>query len=1314
MRRALVILRTFTRTRGRGTTRSSAQCADTGWCRGGGACLVFLATTTLFLTGCSSSSNSRAKASAIVVGSSSTTSGRISALAVASSLKLSMMPTGDSLKGGVDWVVACGGSPITGSVSNGACGTLSPVHTPDGQATTYTAPSVVPINGSVTITATVTSNPSQNASMSFTIVAAPIGVAFSTAAVPIPVSLQVNTTFPLNGQVTNDPLNAGVIYTATCGSSACGSFNPQTSTSDNFSSTYTAPSEVPAGNSVTITATSLTDTTKSASATLTITIPSQPPAVTVSVLPSNLYVESVGSVRTTHLVASVTNDPSNAGVDWSLQCGASACGTITPHTASGAAATYVAPSQAPATGAVTITATSTVNPAVSGSANANIVASPPIVVAFSTSPSPSLSTGQQLMLTATAVNDAQKLGINWAVSCGGAGDCGSFSVTPAHTASAGQIRYTAPTEVPSDGIVVITATSPATSPSNPAVAVLEIVAQPPSVSLNQALPAAMMSTAQIPVSATVANDAAPGGVSWSAQCSSTVPGGCGWFFPAQTASGSSTIYTAPPVSSSGTAVTITATSIANPAASASSGAIAVNPYTTPSVSFIPSLPAQMQPNATVNLEAAVANDTSDAGVDWQVCASGCGFFTVKPAVPAIPATNSTPYVPPQAAVTATSVSGWSDGLPIPYTAPSRVPSSGTVAILASAHAYATKATSGAIAIRTSPGGPDLSGVVQAGAQPVIGASVSLYAAGTGGYASAATQIGTTTTDKSGNFTLPGGYLCPSSASQMYVVATSGEVGSNNPNPNLAMMTSLGSCSNLGSTPVVVNEVTTVASAYATAPFAANDALTGNVSYLYLGTSSGNSAGLINTFAAANNLVDITTGQAKFVVPAGNAAVPYVAINTLADMLHSCTATAGGVEGDGSACGVLFSATDVLQQHTLYGSAAPTDTLQAVFNIAQHPIGNYGYLLNLPNLGGDSSLASTSSPFQPILASTPNDWSLSLNYTVGDGPSSADTLGSFAIDAVGNLWISDTTAGSVLQWNSSGASISPPGGYRAGGGPIAIDSAGNIWTSDNNSLNEMTGFGIAAAGSPFGGVPGGGSDIAIDADDNVWIANGAGVSEFSNLGVALSPPNGYINSAIPAIQAISIDATGNVWVGMLNSSPSSFAILSNPGGQFIVSNLSNSSGNIFPEMAADSAGHMWAVSQRDVCNIAPYAGVGAEFNGSVSCTHGGGALSEGWPFDNARGIALDGAGTIWVADAGDSTVPLLPGVLPIIPGGPYAPQGYYASPSLAAGPTRVGVDGSGNIWVLLANNTITEYVGAAAPTVNPTALALKSKKLGAKP
>ncbi len=131
------------------------------------------------------------------------------------------------------------------------------------------------------------------------------------------------------------------------------------------------------------------------------------------------------------------------------------------------------------------------------------------------------------------------------------------------------------------------------------------------------------------------------------------------------------------------------------------------------------------------------------------------------------------------------------------------------------------------------------------------------------------------------------------------------------------MTALGACSNLSSSPVVVNEVTTVASASALAPFSADNALTGNSSYLNIGSSSTNATtGLVNAFAAVNNLVNIGTGRPLYNTLAGNAAVPYVEINTLADVLNACVISSGGSAGDGSSCGNLFADANPLQGLTL--------------------------------------------------------------------------------------------------------------------------------------------------------------------------------------------------------------------------------------------------------------------------------------------------------------------------------------------------------------------------------------------------------------
>jgi hypothetical protein len=171
----------------------------------------------------------------------------------------------------------------------------------------------------------------------------------------------VDATASLAVVITNDSANAGVKWSVTCGSDgACGSFRtsgPGTST------TYTAPSALPSANnnSVTVTATSLTDSTKAISATIAITAPSIGLSFSSSAYPPNAL--QVGASAPIAVV--VTGDPSNSGVSWSATCGngAAPCGSFTSaKTASGVAATFTAPSVLGAGSTVTVMATSVTNP----------------------------------------------------------------------------------------------------------------------------------------------------------------------------------------------------------------------------------------------------------------------------------------------------------------------------------------------------------------------------------------------------------------------------------------------------------------------------------------------------------------------------------------------------------------------------------------------------------------------------------------------------------------------------------------------------------------------------------------------------------------------------------------------------------------------------------------------------------------------------------------------------------------------------------------------------------------------------------------
>lgn len=146
--------------------------------------------------------------------------------------------------------------------SPGACGTLSGSNQAGG--VTYTAPAAIPSGATVTITAASVANPSLSAAASITIgPPIPISVSFFSA---VPASLTQGSATHISAQIANDTsINSQVTWSVSCPDADCGGFSP-TETSAEALTTYTAPSAVPSGGGVTITATSVTDKTGSVSA----------------------------------------------------------------------------------------------------------------------------------------------------------------------------------------------------------------------------------------------------------------------------------------------------------------------------------------------------------------------------------------------------------------------------------------------------------------------------------------------------------------------------------------------------------------------------------------------------------------------------------------------------------------------------------------------------------------------------------------------------------------------------------------------------------------------------------------------------------------------------------------------------------------------------------------------------------------------------------------------------------------------------------------------------------------------------------------
>jgi hypothetical protein len=274
--------------------------------------------------------------------------------------------TNDTQNKGVDWTLSG-----VGCVGN-ACGTLSAASSASGVAIIYTAPAALPTPAAVTLTATSVTSNTKSFAATIT-VTAPVAVSVS----PTTASVEVSKTQSFAATVSNDSQNKGVSWALSgpgCSGATCGTLSASSSASG-VMITYTAPAGVPAPATATLTATSVTDATKSSSATITLT---PAPMISVAVAPATANVQ-VG-MGTQSFTATVTNDPQNRGVSWTLAgggCSGATCGSLSSVTAT--TVTYNAPASLPSPATVTLMGTSVADNTKSAAATITITATPPPV-----------------------------------------------------------------------------------------------------------------------------------------------------------------------------------------------------------------------------------------------------------------------------------------------------------------------------------------------------------------------------------------------------------------------------------------------------------------------------------------------------------------------------------------------------------------------------------------------------------------------------------------------------------------------------------------------------------------------------------------------------------------------------------------------------------------------------------------------------------------------------------------------------------------------------------------------------------------------
>jgi hypothetical protein len=306
-------------------------------------------------------------------------------------------------------------------------------------------------------------------------------------------------------------------------------------------------------------------------------------------------------------------------------------------------------------------------------------------------------------------------------------------------------------------------------------------------------------------------------------------------------------------------------------------------------------------------------------------------------------------------------------------------------------------------IESNPLFISLRGSVQGGRHPITGSRLQLYAAGSTGVASAALPLlsHAVRTDSSGGFSFTA--ACPSAASQLYLTAKEGNPGTTPgvTNPSIALMAALGPCGELSSsTPIIVNEVTTVGSVWPLAPYMS--------SMSDVGSAAGDTS-----FSAAISGVDLLVDISRGVSPGKGVpegwAVQTSKLYSLANILDACVSSYGGSAGDGSACGLLFSLGAARR------GGPPTDTLSAALVIAQAPKNNVSNIFNL---------VPQAVTFQPVVSASPADWSLPLlpipAAPVIDPPSGSYSAGQVVTltDNIADAGIHYTTDGSSPSANSS--------------------------------------------------------------------------------------------------------------------------------------------------------------------------------------------------------------------------------------------------------------------------------------------------------
>lgn len=370
----------------------------------------------------------------------------------------------------------------------------------------------------------------------------------------------------------------------------------------------------------------------------------------------------------------------------------------------------------------------------------------------------------------------------------------------------------------------------------------------------------------------------------------------------------------------------------------------------------------------------------------------------------------------------------------------------------------------------------------------------------------------------------------------------------------------------------------------------------------------------------------------------------------------------------------------------------------------------------------------------------------FGYGGDGGPATAALLqfpAGVAVDSSGTVYIADTgnnrirtvSGGTIGEF--AGADHAQGDGGKASAAllffpqHVAWDTKGNLYIADtfNNEIRKVAPDGtISTAATAY--QP---QALAVDSSGNIYIATQSQVLLADGQGhistvVSTSNLPRYSGDGGPAASAqlcepkgLALDSAGNLYIadtyshrirkvsgGIISTvagsgpactgGPGSFG---GDGGPATAANLS------FPyDVTFDNSGNMLIVDAKNFCirmvdaagNIHTIAGIGTKQGYAGDLGPATSAL-----LNNPTGFAVDGAGNIYIADAGNLVVRMVDsfGVISTIAGNNKIGFSGDGGPAISAEldyPYGIGVDPSGNVWFADVNNHRIRELTQSGPIV----------------